>query len=37
MDNKITPEFLANMGKGSVITGAVLLTVAAIFRLARGN
>lgn len=30
----ITPEFLANMGKGSVISGAVLLFVAALLRLA---
>jgi len=32
----ITPEFLANMGKASVITGAVLLFVAAAYRLAKG-
>jgi hypothetical protein len=33
----ITPEFLSNMGKASVITGAVLLGVAAVFRLAKGG
>lgn len=33
----ITPEFLSNMGKASVITGAVLLGVAAAFRLAKGG
>lgn len=32
----ITPEFLANMGKASVISGAVLLGVAAIYTLVRG-
>lgn len=33
----ITPEFLSNMGKASVITGAVLLGVAAVFKLAKGG
>lgn len=32
----ISPEFLSNMGKASVITGAVLLGVAAVFKLAGG-
>lgn len=33
----ITPEFLRNMGKASVISGAVLLGVAAVYRLAKGG
>lgn len=33
----ITPEFLSNMGKASVVSGAVLLGVAAIYRLAKGG
>lgn len=32
----MSPKFLSEMGKGSVITGAVLLGVAAFFRLAKG-
>lgn len=33
----ITPEFLRNMGKSSIISGAVLLGVAAIYRLTKGT
>ncbi len=33
----ISPKFLNEMGKASVITGAVLLGVAAIYRLAKGG
>lgn len=33
----ITPDFLRNMGKASVISGAVLLAVAAVYRLTKGT
>jgi len=33
----ISPEFLFNMGKASIVSGAVLLGVAAIYRLAEGG
>lgn len=33
----ISPEFLRNMGTASIVTGAVLLGVAAMYRLAKGG
>lgn len=33
----ISPEFIRNMGKASIVSGAVLLGVAAVYRLAKGG